>query len=69
MKEFENKKIRITLNSNSGWVSVTGAYIKEEGNFLVFYNPLIKKIQYFSMYFIKSVEILGDYKEDEENEE
>ena len=46
MKDFENKKIKITLNSNSGWVTVTGAYIKEEGNFLVFYNPAIKKIQY-----------------------
>ena len=33
MKDFENKKIKITLNSNSGWVSVTGAYIKQEDNF------------------------------------
>ena len=69
MKDFENKNIKITLNSNSGWVTVTGAYIKEEGNFLVFYNPAIKKIQYFSTFYIKSIEILGDYKEGEEDEE
>ena len=69
MKDFENKKIKITLNSNSGWVSVTGAYIKQEDNFLVFYNPLLKIIQYFSIYYIKSIEILGDYKEGNEDEE
>ena len=50
MKDFENKKIKITLNSNSGWVSVTGAYIKQEDNFLVFYNPLLKIIQYTFLY-------------------
>lgn len=69
MKDFEHKKIKITLNSNSGWLAVTGAYLKEEDNFLVFYNPMIQKIQYLSMFYIKSVEILGDYKEGEQNEE
>ena len=69
MKDFEHKKIKITLNSNYGWVSMTGAYIKEEKNFLVIYNPLIKSLQYISLFFIKTIEILGEYKEGDDDDE
>ncbi|MDY2913183.1 MAG: hypothetical protein SOV58_00925 [Candidatus Enteromonas sp.] len=69
MKDFEHKKIRITLNSNYGWASVIGAYIKEENNFLVIYNPLIKGLQYISLLFIKTIEILGEYREGDDDGE
>ena len=45
MKDFEGKKIKVYLNSNYGWVFVTGAYVKCENNFLAIYNPQVKKIQ------------------------
>ena len=69
MKDFEGTKIKVYLNSNYGWVFVTGAYVKCENNFLAIYNPQVKKIQYFSLFCIKDVEIMGEYKENEEKSE
>ena len=69
MKDFEGKKIKVYLNANDGGVFVTGADVKCENNFLAIYNPQVKKIQYFSLFCIKDVEIMGEYKENEEESE
>lgn len=64
MKDFEGKRIKLNLNVDSGWTNVSGAFIKMENNFIVIYNEMLKKIQYFSLYSIRSIEILKDIEED-----
>lgn len=69
MKDFEKKIIKVNLNSDSGWVCITGKFIKMEENFLVIINNLNKKIEYISMFYIKTIEILGDIPLEDEYDE
>lgn len=59
MKDFEGKLVKINLNSNAGWVGITGEYIKLENDFLVIRDKITHKIHYLSMYCVKSVEIIN----------
>ncbi|MFA6624157.1 MAG: hypothetical protein WCS80_00090 [Bacilli bacterium] len=65
MLDFKNKVIKVNLNTESGLMIITGPYIKSEENFLVVYNPLTEKIEYLSMYIIKSVSIVRDIEPDD----
>ena len=64
MKDFEGKIIKIYLDSSYGVVCITGPFMKFEDNFLVMLNPITKKIEYYSMYYIKTITIVGDIKPD-----
>ena len=67
MKAFNGKVIKLYLNSSSGYLVVTGKYIDQDGDYLVIENELNKKIQYFSKYCIKYIEIIKDIEvEDDE---
>lgn len=63
MKAFENKRIKIIYNSNSGWICETGPYIQIDHNFIVMINELTKKMKYVNMQCIKTIEIVGDVHE------
>lgn len=62
MNDFNGKVLKLQLNATSGWVSITGAFIKMDGNFIVICDSITKKIHYFSMYYVRSVEIIADLK-------
>lgn len=63
MKAFENKRIKIIYNSNSGWICETGPYIQIDHNFIVMINELTKKMKYVNMQCIKTIEIVDDVHE------
>lgn len=65
MEDFKGKIIKVTLNSDSGIVVVTGPFIKSVDGFIVLKNPVNKTIEYFSMYFVKSVSIVRDIKDND----
>lgn len=60
MKDFENKVIRVTFNTNSGWLVEAGDYIKMEGSFLVFRSQQNNKLKYINVDYIKLIEIVGE---------
>lgn len=60
MKDFEGKIIRVIFNSTYGTITETGKYIKNGDSFLVMEAEHTKKIEYISMYAVKTVEIVGD---------
>lgn len=66
MKAFNGKVIKLYLNSSSGYLVVTGKYIDQDGDYLVIENELNKKIQYFSKYCIKYIEIIKDIEVDDD---
>ena len=60
MKDFIGKLIKVFVNSNYGYICVTGPFVKIENNFLVIVNQVTKKIEYYSMYNVKTVTIIRD---------
>ena len=60
MTDFNGKIIKVQLNATSGWVCITGAFIKMDANFIVIRDSITKKIHYLSMFYVRNVEIVSD---------
>ena len=60
MKSFEGKVIKLYLNNNYGCLTLVCKYIDMEDDFIVVENSLTNKIQYYSKYYIKYIEIVKD---------
>lgn len=60
MEDFKGKIIKVYLASDSAYTCETGYFIKLEDNFLVIKNHRTGKIDYFCLYFVKSIQIVGE---------
>ena len=60
MNDFKGKIIKICLNSNTGYVCETGAFIDMKDDFVVIKNIASNKIQYISKFNIKYIEIIKE---------
>ncbi|MCI1245534.1 MAG: hypothetical protein LKG11_06280 [Bacilli bacterium] len=65
MEDFDGKVIKVTLNSSYGVVCATGPFVKIENNFLVMINSISEKIEYYSLYYVKTIMIMGDIDPDD----
>ena len=60
MKDFQGKVIKVYLNANSGWLMVSGPFIRKEDEFLIVKNNANGQIEYLNMAFVKYVEIVKE---------
>lgn len=60
MSDFEGKIVKVILNSSCGVICATGPFVKITDNFLVLINTITDKLEYYSMYYIKSITIMRD---------
>lgn len=63
MKDFEGKKLRIIFNTTYGSLTETGDYLKMDNGLIALRIEHTTKIKYFSIYSIKSIEIVGESNE------
>jgi len=68
MDELKGKVIKISLNSSYGLMCVTGPFIALKDNFVEIISRVSKKIEYYSIYNIKSISIIGDINSEEDNQ-
>lgn len=68
MCDFVGKSVKVLLNSDSGYICQSGAFIKMDDNFIVIKSDISKKIEYLSLFNVKSVEILKPVGVDDDEE-
>ena len=69
MNDFQGKISKVYLNAESGWLVMTGPFIRAENDFIIIKNKMDGKIEYLSKGYIKYIEILKDIEADRKVEE
>ena len=62
MEELIGLKVKVVLNNTSGFITITGKVIKVFDNFILLDTQIGP--QYFSVYHIKRILVLGDSDEE-----
>ena len=68
MNDFKGKVVRVSLNSSYGIICAIGAFIKMDNYFLVLLNQITQKVEYYSMFNIKSITIVDEISSDDNTE-